>query len=75
MSGYGHVGVVEAVNSDGTLTISQFNGVDPAHYHTALAPLTRANPSNFIFINNTVNKVIGESEYASNDTNAKIPLN
>lgn len=68
MSSYGHVGVVEAVNSDGTLTISQFNGVDPAHYHTALAPLTRANPSNFIFINNTVNKVIGESDYESNDT-------
>ena len=68
MSGYGHVGVVEAVNSDGTLTISQFNGVDPEHYHTALAPLTRANPSNFTFINNTVNKVIGESEYESNDS-------
>ena len=68
MSGYGHVGVVEAVNSDGTLTISQFNGVDPEHYHTALAPLTRANPSNFTFINNTVNKVIGDSEYESNDS-------
>ena len=70
MSGYGHVGVVEAVNSDGTLTISQFNGVDPAHYHTALAPLTRANPSNFIFINNTVNKVLGESDYVSNDASS-----
>ena len=68
MSGYGHVGVVEAINSDETLTISQFNGVDPEHYHTALAPLTRANPSNFIFINNTVNKVIGESDYGSNDS-------
>ena len=68
MSSYGHVGVVEAVNSDGTLTISQFNGVDPAHYHTALAPLTRANPSNFIFINNTVNKVIGESAPESTDS-------
>ena len=68
MSSYGHVGVVEAVNSDGTLTISQFNGVDPAHYHTALAPLTRANPSNFIFINNTVNKVIGESASESTDS-------
>ena len=68
MSSYGHVGVVEAVNSDGTLTISQFNGVDPAHYHTALAPLTRANPSNFIFINNTVNKVIGENGAGSTDS-------
>ena len=68
MSGYGHVGVVEAVNSDETLTISQFNGVDPEHYHTALAPLTRANPSNFIFISNTVNKVIGESDSGSTDS-------
>ena len=67
MNSYGHVGVVESVNSDGTLTISQFNGVDPEHYHTALAPLTRANPSNFIFINNTVNKVIGESGTGSTD--------
>ncbi len=66
---YGHVGVVEAVNSDGTLTISQFNGgPNSKNYHCSLAPETKADPDEYIFISNTVNKVIGEIDYGSTDS-------
>ena len=59
---YGHVGVVEQVNSDGTVTISQFNGgPNSEYYHCSLEPETKADPDGpdgYIFISNTTNPVI-----------------
>lgn len=56
---FGHVGVVEKVNSDGTLTISQFNGgPNSENYLCSLLPETKSDPDGYIFISNTTNPVI-----------------
>lgn len=56
---FGHVGVVEKVNSDGTLTISQFNGgPNSENYLCSLTPLENTSKDKYIFISNTTNPVI-----------------
>lgn len=61
--GKNHVGVVEAINDNGTLVISQFNGGPGSDYYLcALDPIPDADPSNFIFLNNTTNPVICEQQ-------------
>ena len=56
---YGHVGVVEKVNNDGTLTISQFNGgPNSENYLCSLTPLENTSKDKYIFISNTTNPVI-----------------
>lgn len=64
--GINHVGVVEAINDNGTLVISQFNeGPGTDNYLRALAPLDKANPADFTFLNNTANPVICEQQSGS----------
>ena len=47
------------MNSDGTLTISQFNGgPNSKYYHCSLEPETKSDPDGYIFISNTTNPVI-----------------
>ena len=66
---WGHVGVVEQINDDGTLVISQFNGGPSSiYYHCSLEPETKASPNGFIFISNTTNPVIGLSSSNTNNS-------